>query len=74
MTVRLGEDRQKALLAAARRRRVSASVVIREALDRALTDAGTMAARAGHLRGTLQLSRKAPGAKRGVLQTRNWRP
>jgi predicted DNA-binding protein len=73
VTIRLDDEQQKALAAAARRQGKTVSAIIREALDRALTDR-PISARAGHVRGRLQLPRSKDPAWRETIRSRNWRP
>ena len=73
VTIRLDDEQQKALAAAARRQGKSVSAIIREALDRVLT-ARPIAARAGHVRGRLRLSRRKGPTWQETIRARNWRP
>jgi hypothetical protein len=73
VTIRLDDEQQKALAAAARREGKSVSAVIREALDRVLTDR-PMSTRTGHVRGRLRLSRRKDSSWQGTIRARNWRP
>jgi len=73
VTIRLDDEQQRALAAAARRQGKSVSAVIREALDRVLTDR-PISARAGHVRGRLRLSRGKDSTWRETIRARNWRP
>ena len=71
LTVRLDERQAKAVAAAARRLGKSVSDVVRDALDTALTERA-IAARAGHVKGRLRLSRRR-SPWRDALRERNWR-
>ena len=73
LTVRLDPRQAKALSDAAKQSGRNISDIVRDALDSALTPRA-MAARAGHVKGRLQLSRHAPAAWRDALRARNWRP
>lgn len=73
ITVRLDERQQKALSHAARRLRKSTSDIVREALDHALFQ-GTVAARAGHVKGRIRSLSIGRTGWRSALKDRNWRP
>ena len=73
VTVRLDDRQQKAVADAARRERKSVSAIIREALDRTLTER-PISTRAGHLKGRVRLSRSKRPAWRDAIRAHNWRP
>ena len=73
VTVRLDSRQAKALADAARQLGTSISDVVRAALDGALTER-SVAARAGHVKGRLQLTRSARSGWRDTIRERNWRP
>jgi predicted DNA-binding protein len=73
VTVRLDDEQQKAVADAARREGKSVSAIIREALDRTLTER-PISARAGHVKGRLRLARAKRSSWGDAIRTRNWRP
>jgi predicted transcriptional regulator len=73
VTVRLDDRQQKALTDAARREGKSISTIVREALDRMLTER-PISARAGQVKGRLRLSRSRRSSWKDALRARNWRP
>ena len=73
MTVRLDDRQQNALAAAAEREHKIVSTIVREALDRVLTER-PISARAGHVKGRLRLSRAGRSPFRETLRRHNWRP
>ena len=72
LTVRLDERRARRVADAARRLGKSASDVVREALDMALTDRA-IADRCGHVRGRITLNERRSSTWRDQLRQRNWR-
>lgn len=72
ITVRLDERQQKAVTAAAKQLGKSVSDIVRDALDRRLTER-TIAARAGHLKGRIRLPRRDRKGWRRTIGERNWR-
>lgn len=72
LTVRLDERRARRVADAARRLGKSASDIVREALDAALTDR-TIAERSSHIEGRLRLDRHRSESWRDDLRERNWR-
>lgn len=73
ITVRLDQRQHEALAEAARKLGKSVSEVVRDALAGALTER-TIATRAGHLKGSLRLPRRARTRWRDEIRARNWRP
>ena len=71
LTVRLDPRRAKRVAEAARRSGKTASAIVREALDLALTDR-TIAARSGHVQGRIRLD-DSRRTWRDELRERNWR-
>lgn len=72
ITIRLDERQHKALARAAKTLGKSASEIVRDALDQALSEA-TIGSRAGHLKGTIRLRPDAKAGWRTALRARNWR-
>ena len=72
LTVRLDPRQARALGEAAKRSGRTVSEVVRDALDSALTPRA-IAARAGHVKGRVSLSRRKPAAWRDGIRAHNWR-
>ena len=72
ITIRLDARQQKAVTDAARRQGTSVSDVVREALDRTLSER-PVSGRAGHVKGRLRLAAGRRTAWRDTIRARNWR-
>jgi plasmid stability protein len=72
ITIRAEESLRQALAKKAAVSGKTVSELVREILEEALAER-PLKVRAGHLKGRLELPRKAPEAWRKVLRQRNWR-
>lgn len=72
LTIRLDRAQRRALADAARRRGVTTSEIVRDALERVLA-VESVATRAGHVRGSVTLPRTRRRDWRKSLRERNWR-
>jgi macrodomain Ter protein organizer (MatP/YcbG family) len=73
LTIRLESDQWLALARAARRRDKTVSELVREILRQALKQR-PLSARAGHLKGKLELPIAEDDVWRRGIKSRNWRP
>jgi hypothetical protein len=72
VTVRIGEELRRALMARARAQGKTVSAVVRETLETVVAQT-SFASRAGSLRGRLRLAPPAAGSWQERLRQRNWR-
>ena len=73
ITVRTSELLKRRLANRAASQGKQVSELVREILEDAVAER-TVAVRAGHLRGRLELARRSPDSWRSRLRASNWRP